>query len=279
MKRFSPQPLPIAIGAVCLLWALTATFALIAERKASPEIDPSTPVVAHERTTTRVAAPTPQIVSTGSTPAIDGAVAPDDRPSRPEDLARISALEAQLSDSLRKIEWLEQHTTNQPPQRRFSGWMERLKEEDPERYAEIMKEREDARKESRHALAETAAYHLQSADIERTEEEQAEYDAMISLLNHTWELAEKLQDDSVPRSERRTLGRQMFMNMMQLDPLLESERERELQRMGVSMGYTEEEAEWFSGEIDQLIERTSVQSFVRPMMQRHRRPPDTSKDE
>jgi hypothetical protein len=94
-----------------------------------------------------------------------------------------------------------------------------------------------------------------------TEEQQAAHDRMLELLDDTWELSVKLQAD-LPLDERRSAMRALRDNVVELEPLLEAERNREFYELGRVAGYDEAGAVRFTEYLTNVLQRTSLQSLV-----------------
>jgi len=153
--------------------------------------------------------------------------------------------------------------TTEPEDQR--SWLEQMRANDPERYQEIMERREAARQAARYEIAKKAAHFLFRDDVAMTEEEAGQHMRMMGLLQESLALTERLNAD-IPAGERQDMVRQLRRNMRDLAPLLESERDKELYRVGKDLGYSDEDAAGFALYIRDVIDLTSVQSIFRSTM-------------
>ncbi|MBU0678295.1 MAG: hypothetical protein KJ626_09250 [Verrucomicrobia bacterium] len=162
-------------------------------------------------------------------------------------------------------------STNRWESRR--DWLDRIKEEDPERYQEILKQREESRQRMREGFAKKAAHFLDRDKSSMSEDEAAEYQHMLTLLDRTWSLAEQLRGD-IPREDRRPLMHEMRDNIVELTPMLDAQRDREFYEIGLDFGYAEDEAVQFVEYLNGIVDVTSMRSFFENM---HRGPPPESR--
>lgn len=171
----------------------------------------------------------------------------------------ILALRSDLSNSRR-----QQENPPRPPWRNREERMEELKVSDPERYAQIMQEREESRKRMQKAFADKASHFLDRDTASMTEEEAAQHAYMLQLLQATWSLAEKMRS-GLSREQRRELLPQMRDNVTELIPLLDEERDRQFLQLGRDFGYTEEEAIEFVDYMNEVIDITSMRPVFESM--------------
>jgi hypothetical protein len=191
-----------------------------------------------------------------------------------EAAARIAELElaladrdaqiANMRDMMRRFSAppaVEVTDPEQAPARSPGDWLERLREEDPERYEEVVQRRAEMRQRINESFARKAAHFLYRDTEAMTPEEQVAHADMLSLLESTWALAEQVQDDSLPWEERRTMRRELMEQVAVLQPMLEVARNQELYQMGVQLGYDEEGAVQFVEYINDMNEVTTFQGF------------------
>jgi hypothetical protein len=173
----------------------------------------------------------------------------------------IIRLQAELEEKDQQIADLQSNRTRRPelpsPEER-EAQMEELKRTDPEKYEEIMIRREEMRERMQTAFAERAATLLERASGNLTEEEQAQQDYMFQTLEETWQLAEKMASSDTSSEEKQEIRKELFEKSMELRPLLEDERQRQLYELGVSSGYSESEAEEFVNYINETFRATSM---------------------
>ena len=189
---------------------------------------------------------------------------------------RVDRLQAQLAEKDRLIASLQKPVeaapeaadtvaTNLPPEDRRpwrdrGAWLEEIKQTDPRRYEEIQTRRQEARQRMERSIAEQATYYLKRDTAKMDENELADYNRLLGLLDETWRLAEQMQSD-LPSEERHSLMRTMHDNMEELTPLMETERDRTFYEIGLDFGYTESEARDFKDYLNQVIDVTSMRTL------------------
>jgi hypothetical protein len=152
--------------------------------------------------------------------------------------------------------------SNEPPFERRNNWLSNLQTNDPERYKEILDQRKKAQQATKYDIAKKAAHFLNQDVATMTDEEAEQYAKMMDLLDDSLKLSEKLNAD-LPQDERREIGRTLRDNMRELSPLLESERDKELLRIGKELGYDDRGAVDFANYIHDVIDVTSVNTIFR----------------
>ncbi|HMO50022.1 MAG TPA: hypothetical protein PKE26_04030 [Kiritimatiellia bacterium] len=187
---------------------------------------------------------------------------------------RVRDLERKLAAKDGELLMLRQSMTAAPvlpvvnqtvePDERLS-WLENLRTQDPQQYQELMERREAARQEARYALAKKAAHFLFRDEAAMSEQEAEHHQRMMSLLHESLKLTESLQVD-MSGEERRDIARSLRRNIRDLAPLLETERDKELYRIGKDIGYSDEDAAGFALYVREVIDLTSVQSIFRGAM-------------
>jgi len=186
--------------------------------------------------------------------------------------SRVQELEAAMAEKNAILGGLYRTQTNHAeptpaPWRDRGAWLEDLKRDDPERYQEIVRRREEARQRVNDAFARKAAHFLENDTSGMTEEERRQHEHMLHLLDETWKLADHLRTDP-PREERREVMRTMRENMVELQPMLDAERDKEFYRLGLDMGYAEGDALAFVDYLNEVLEVTSMRPVweaMRPM--------------
>lgn len=199
----------------------------------------------------------------------------DLEPVHVDDIAsteRILELEEALRERDEELERLRarfrpireaQEEASQPIDRQT--WLENLQTEDPERYEEIIRRREEMRQRVNDTFARKAAHFLYRDTSNLDEIEREEYELMLGLLAETWQLAERMQDPLLERHERWEIGREVMSNARELQPMLEAERDREFFELAVQLGYDEATAIEFVDYINDMIEISTFGSIWRGM--------------
>ena len=193
---------------------------------------------------------------------------------------RIRALEVLVQAKDREIARLQERSTNRAAWfqqgRDRQNWMEELKKTDPERYNEMVKQREEQRRQVSAAFAGKAAKLLESSEIpDATEEQTAQRNLMLQLMTDTWKMAEQLYADPPP-SDRWETMHAMRDNMNTLQPMLDSERSRTFYQLGLDSGYSESEAQVFVDYVNEVIDTTSLQPLKDSMRRGRGGPPPQS---
>lgn len=204
-------------------------------------------------------------------------VSPAEEPADTSDTAaeadalqeQIADLEARLREKDGLIAAFRAAQTNEP-WREHRAWPDRrarldeLRQSDPKQYEEIMARREEARQRLQQSFAEKAHHFLDRDTSDMSEEERAEYNTMLKLLDDTWRLAERLRTD-LPPEERRPVMRNLRENMEVLVPLLDTERDREFRRLAKDFGFADDEAAQFVDYMNNIVEVTSMRSVFDSM--------------
>jgi len=193
---------------------------------------------------------------------------------------RVGELELLLQrseDTVRRLQGEAQRQRNEQANRPPEGprspeqWMEALRQSDPERYAAMQAEqqqREVARQEARERLKESLdekSTFLNEVEAEAaTGVEKAAYRRMIGLLAESYALTEKMRSD-LPRGERREIMHTLREKMTVLEPMLETERQKEWLRLGAELGYDAAGAEKFAAYLSEVVDVTSMENVYDDM--------------
>ncbi len=182
---------------------------------------------------------------------------------------RVQELETTLRDRELEIRRLQRRVESPPvnemarPRMDRQEWMENLREEDPERYAQIIERRRNTQNIVNESFARKAAHFLYRDNSYLTEEELAEHEYFVGLLGETWRLADQMHADVVTREERWEIGRQLMENVRELSPMMADARDREFYDLALEMGYDETGAVDFVDYINEMIEVTSFGNLWR----------------
>jgi len=178
---------------------------------------------------------------------------------------RMGELQMELHQKDQIILALKYQVTNQVPTENYKpqargDWLEDLKQNDPERYEEIIKRREEARDRMRDGFARKAAELIQRDTSGMTLQEVEEYELMLQVLDEAWLLSERIRAD-MPQEKRRELRREMRETMHTLSPMMYNERSRQFYMLGIDFGYNENEAVEFVEYLNAIVELTSLRSI------------------
>lgn len=261
------RPVATLLGLALLLWCLASTglairyhqqAARLAETSAEADLEIADlqKRVKKAETARPATAPAPTIIMTSAAPAV---VATDDA-------ARVQALEAALREREQALAALRQGgLSNRPPGFPRGGpdgssWLEDMKKNEPERYAEFMKRREEAREQTQRAFAEKAAHFLERDVSKLSAEQQESHKALLTLLDQTWKLSEQLRGE-LPTEQRQEVMTTLRENMHNLGPLLETERQNEFFLAGRQAGLSENQSLQLASDLQKTVEATSMRSL------------------
>ncbi len=216
--------------------------------------------------TTENADDTPSEVELMTTTEVEGSVpAMDERDLR----VRIQELETSLRDRELEIRRLQRRLESPPaneaarPRIDRQEWLENLREDDPERYSQIIERRRNTQNLVNESFARKAAHFLYRDNSHLSEEDIAEHEYMVGLLGETWRLADQMHADSVTREERWQIGRQLMENVRELTPMMGDARDREFYDLALELGYDETGALDFVDYINEMIEVTTFGNIWR----------------
>lgn len=164
-----------------------------------------------------------------------------------KDLAILNAQEA-----LEKAK--ENRRANRGNRESMADRMARMKEEEPERYQEMVKRRSDFQQTIKTDMAKRSAVFLEADTSMMTEEQKDNHNQLVERMEDIWALMEKAE------SEEGMGGmREMFNAANEIRPLMEKEREVLFENMGRELGFEGEEIDSFQGYIDEIYSATTFQ--------------------
>ncbi len=147
---------------------------------------------------------------------------------------------------------------NQPPQRESrEERMARMKEEDPEGYAEMVKNRTERQDAIRYDLAERTANFMELDAAFMTDAERENHDLLVEKMATVWALTEQFNDLEQPPN--RESMRELFGAIKEAQPLMDVERSTMFRQLADDLGYDGEEAQSFSSYIEDIISATTIQ--------------------
>jgi len=177
------------------------------------------------------------------------------------DTNEVQALQALLAEKEVELAALTTNipTTNAPPRQRES-WedrMARMKEEDPEGYAEMIQRREERQQEMRYNLAERTATFMDLDTANMTKKELANHELLVEKMARIWELSDKFQDPEA--APDREAMRELFGEVRDVRPLMDQEREIMFKQLGTDLGYGKKDAKAFATHVEEIIDATTIQ--------------------
>ncbi|VGO23290.1 hypothetical protein [Pontiella sulfatireligans] len=138
----------------------------------------------------------------------------------------------------------------------FEDRMARMKDEDPEGYAEMIQKKEERQQQMRYNLAERTATFMDLDTSNMTEEERATHEQLVEKMARVWELSAQFQDPEQPPD--REAMKELFTEMNDVRPLLTQERTVMFKQLGTDLGYEGEEAQDFATHVEDIIDATSI---------------------
>ncbi len=173
--------------------------------------------------------------------------------------SQITSLETDLAASQQRLDEFEQ-AEKERAERRNRGRrgfdMEKLKQEDPERYAEVVKQRQEFGERIKHSAAERATFLLDIETANMSTEQLANHELLQQKLAES--LA--LMDGFGEKGPSREVFHKMRENYSTIQALYSSERDYVLTEIGRSLGLEDDDATGFSDYMSQVFEMTSPRS-------------------
>lgn len=167
-----------------------------------------------------------------------------------------TALEAELAQARAQLEKAEE---SQKPDRRRprsrEEYMHRLKEENPERYAEMQKRREAFRSRLEHGTAERATFFLDVNTENMTDEERENHENLLSLLGGSLQKLSGEMDGDSRHGLRHA--------MRDISQLYGFERDYILKQSFREMGFEDEDANAVAEYVEQVYDMTSMRGMFR----------------
>lgn len=174
------------------------------------------------------------------------------------DLAGLQALLAERDAQLAALKRAPEpgNRENRPSRESFEERLARMKAEDPEGYAERMKQQQEFQQRMQYNFAERTATFMDLDTSTMTEEERKNHELLVDKMASIWELTAQFQDPE-QGGNREVMG-QLFNQIRETRPLLEQERSIMFKQLGSAMGYAGDDAQDFAEHIQKIIESTSV---------------------
>jgi len=168
-------------------------------------------------------------------------------------LEELAANDAEIQRLRSELEALQNNP--RPSRESFRDRMERMKEEDPERYAEMIQRRTEFQERIRDdqfnrltALADVDTSHM-------TPEELANHTALLDKLSTMWEQTGEFDPENPPDREQM---REIFGSMREIGDMMDQERTFMFRQLGSDVGLAGSEAEEFASYVESVIEATTM---------------------
>ncbi|MFA7172568.1 MAG: hypothetical protein WC340_04000 [Kiritimatiellia bacterium] len=139
--------------------------------------------------------------------------------------------------------------------------MERMKQEEPERYAEMQQRRESFQKRMEQRSTDRRSFLAEVDVANMSPEQQANHTRLLELTDKLDTAMQQMISGEGGNS--RELRREMFESFGELGELYNNERQYLLEETAAAAGYTGNSAILFSEHIQDIIENTTIQP---PMM-------------
>lgn len=145
--------------------------------------------------------------------------------------------------------------------RRPSDWMENLRTNDPQRYAEFQQRRQAMQQTMQNAWVQATNYFMSRDTSKMAQAELQEYNTMLTLLSEAGSLNRQLQS-GLPPEVRQQVATQLRSNIVAVIPLLDKERNREYFDAAIAMGQSEEDATTLVTYINQITSNTTLRAIL-----------------
>ncbi len=175
--------------------------------------------------------------------------------------AKIAKLEADRANSHIESSQTELKTAENPKdERRREGWqarMERMKTEEPEKYAEMEQRRAEfkVRMEERKLNKQEFLESVDTATMSAVQREN--HDRLVALTERVNEITEMMISGET--ENRRELRHEMFQSYNELRELNNNERVYLLEETARAVGYKGAAADLFTAHLEDIIQNTTMQ--------------------
>ena len=171
-----------------------------------------------------------------------------------------SSLQEQLAARDAELERLRAELAerqNRPQRESFQDRMTRMKEDDPERYAEMVQSRTERKEQMRYNQANRLALYMDMDTSSMTPEELANHNLLVEKLTVVWEKTAEYDPTQPPTRETM---HEMFSTLREVNDLMEQERGVMLKQLGKEVGLSGSEAEDFAAYTESIISATTLRS-------------------
>ncbi|MCK5675581.1 MAG: hypothetical protein KAH99_01040 [Verrucomicrobia bacterium] len=188
-------------------------------------------------------------------PAATAKKPPTPSPEVLDNTNAVAKLEAELA-ALR-AELAAAKEAQRPQRESWAERMARMKEEDPEGYADMIARREERQQAIRYNLAERTANFMELDTAFMTDAERENHELLIEKMADVWALTEQFQDSEQP-PDRETM-RELFSTINEARPFMDAERDTMFRQLADDLGFAGKEAQDFSGYVEDIISATTLQ--------------------
>ncbi len=174
------------------------------------------------------------------------------------ELKKLLAEKEQELIAMRELAAENMNKPEQPPRQRQS-WedrMAKMKEEDPEGYAEMIQRRTEQQQKMKYNIAERTTAFMDMDTSLMSDEELASHNLLVDNMARIFELTEQFNDPEA--APDREAMRELFETVNQTRPLMQQERAVMFKQLGTDIGYEGEDASAFATHIDEIIQVTTI---------------------
>jgi hypothetical protein len=164
----------------------------------------------------------------------------------------IAERDAELA-RLRSAKEGQQDETRENRRQTFQDRMAQLKEEDPEKYEQMMQERTERQTERRTSEANRLASLLDMDTSRMTEEQLANHNALMDKMAALWEVSNSDSENPPDREAMRELT-------SGISEMMDVERSYMFEQLGAEVGLSSSESSDFSAYVESIIDATTMQS-------------------
>lgn len=175
------------------------------------------------------------------------------------ELERAIASAAQTEDKTAATEPQEEEPPRNRRDRRGGDRMERLREENPEAFAEMQRRREEFRAEMEQRARDRTDFvaSLDTRNMNATQREN--HERLLEAIAYADELRAAMDDPNAERTPE--MRREMGETMATISALYEEERRYLFEEAARSVGYKNDDASAFADHIQTIIDNTSMMPF------------------
>lgn len=174
-----------------------------------------------------------------------------------DDMASVQEQLAARDAELERLRTELARRQDRPPRESFPDRMTRMKEEEPERYAEMVQSRTERKEQMRYDQATRLATFMDMDISNMTPEELANHNLLLEKLTGIWEKTGEYDPAQPPNRETMM---EMFSSLREVNDLMNLERNVMLRQLGNEVGLSESEAEDFASYTESIISATTLRS-------------------
>jgi hypothetical protein len=171
------------------------------------------------------------------------------------DVSELQALLAEQDAELERLRAELERRSGSGPRLSFQERMAQLKEEDPERYEEMIQQRSERQEQMRYDQASRLAIFTELDTSGMSQEELANHNQLIERLTALWEVTEAYDPESPPdwQAFREAVG-----DFRELGRIMDQERTYIFKQLGTEVGLSGSDADDFAAYAQEIVEITSL---------------------